>query len=75
MSKPTKPVKRSPIRPPVSNELSPLEQAVWAAEFVHFRGERMAATKRFPPDQDDIEDAILDANDVVDELRAARERK
>jgi len=49
--------------------MNQLEGAVWAAEYVRYLAARSDATKRWPPDDDDIEDAIDDANETVLALR------
>ena len=62
------------MRIPYPEDLNPLETAVWAAEYVRYLAARSDATKRWPPNVDDVDDAILNANDTIDELRRARER-
>jgi hypothetical protein len=67
MTKPVKP-KPIPMGTPVGT-LTPLEMAVWAAEFVQYRAARMDSTKQFPPLDEDIDDAMDNANEVIIELR------
>ena len=62
------------LKPPDLGDLDRIEIAVWAAEFVRFRGIRIHATGRFVPDEDDIDDAVAAANETIFELRRARER-
>jgi hypothetical protein len=62
------------VKAPYPADLNPIETAVWAAEYVRYLAARCDATKRWPPNVDDVDDAILNANDTVDELRRARER-
>ena len=62
------------LKVPSLGDLDNIEIAVWAAQFVHFRAVRSESCKRWPPNEDDIDDAIADANEVIFELRRARER-
>lgn len=55
-------------------DLDATEIAVWAAEYVRYLAARSDSTKRWPPDEDDVDDAIDNANETVAELRRARER-
>lgn len=69
----TKPVKPIPMGTPLG-KLDPIEMAVWAAEFVRYRAARSESTKVWPPSDDDIDDAIDGANEVIIELRNGRMR-
>jgi len=61
---------------PKSNQgsLNPIETAVWAAEYVRYLAARSDSTKRWPPDEDDIDDAIDNADETVLALRRGMER-
>jgi hypothetical protein len=54
--------------------LNPIETAVWAAEYVRYLAARSDSTKRWPPDADDVDDAIDNADETIIELRRAKER-
>lgn len=62
------------IKPPYPGDLNTIETAVWAAEYVRYLAARSDSTKRWPPDADDVDDAIDNANETVAELRRARKR-
>ncbi len=55
--------------------LNATESAVWAAEYVRYLAARSDSTKRWPPNDDDVDDAIDNANETVIALRRARERQ
>jgi len=59
---------------PSLGDLDNIERAVWAAEYVRYLGARSDSTKRWPPDEDDVNDAIANANETIFALRRARER-
>jgi hypothetical protein len=55
-------------RIPASGDLSAVEQAVWAAEYVRVRAARLDEAQN-----DRVDLAIDSANEAVDDLRRARE--
>ena len=61
------------LKPPRLGDLDNIEIAVWAAEYVRFRSVRSEVCKRWPPNEDDTDDAVAAANEVIFELRRARE--
>ena len=62
------------IHVPYPGDLNTIETAVWAAEYVRYLAARSTSTERWPPDIDDVDDAVDDANETVAELRRKRER-
>jgi len=69
-----KDLNKAKSKQPYPGDLNPIETAVWAAEYVRYLAARSDSTKRWPPDQDDVDDAIDNANETVLELRRARDR-
>ena len=62
------------LKVPNLGDLDNIERSVWAAEYVRYLAARSDSTKRWPPDDDDIDDAIANANETIFALRRARER-
>lgn len=62
------------LKPPSLGDLDHIEVSVWATEYVRYLAVRSGSTKRWPPDEDDVDDAIANANETVFLLRRARER-
>ena len=66
--------KSNGIKAPYPADLNTIETAVWAAEYIRYLAARSDSTKRWPPDEDDVDDAIDNANETVIALRRASER-